>query len=210
MQASIIFSSLPFLYVFKICCPRLLSTKAACSPPLFSRIYSVHTEKLNREIISLNDQRVQKILLLPAKTTFKFTRSGKNSQASYFWVPVFARSLNAGRPSPLDHRLRRIGTRLGDKHPTRFRRVQGQVYFEEIPSSVQDSEILGSWMRIKHKWKAMGSASYPEAGKGRQRECILPMVPCGSSPVARLYLVKNEATEEKAAMGWCKLHHPWK
>ena len=57
-----------------------------------------------------------------------------------------------------------MGTRLGDKHPTRFRRVQGELNFEEIPSSVQDSEILGSWMRIKHKWKAMESASYPEAG----------------------------------------------
>ena len=57
-----------------------------------------------------------------------------------------------------------MGTRLGDKHPTRLRRVQGELNFEEIPSSVQDSEILGSWMRTKHKWKAMGSASYPEAG----------------------------------------------
>ena len=102
-----------------------------------------------------------------------------------------------------------MGTRLGDKHPTRFRRVQGELNFEEIPSSVQDSEILGSWMRTKHKWKAMGSASYPEAGKG-QRECIPPMVPCGLSPVARLYLAKNEAPEEEAAIGWCKLHHPWK
>ena len=26
----------------------------------------------------------------------------------------------------------------------------------------------------------------------------LPMVPCGSSPVARLYLAKNEAPEEEA------------
>ena len=56
----------------------------------------------------------------------------------------------------------------------------------------------------------MESASYPEAGMGRQRECILPMVPCGSSPVARLYLVKNEVPEEEAATGWCKLHHPRK
>ena len=36
------------------------------------------------------------------------------------------------------------GSRLGDKHPTRFRRVQGELNFEEIPSSVQDSEILRS------------------------------------------------------------------
>ena len=28
--------------------------------------------------------------------------------------------------------------------------------------------------------------------------CTLPMVPCGSSPVARLYLAKNEAPEEEA------------
>ena len=37
-----------------------------------------------------------------------------------------------------------MGTKLGDKHPKRFRRVQGELNFEEIPSSVQDSEILGS------------------------------------------------------------------
>ena len=29
--------------------------------------------------------------------------------------------------------------------------------------------------------------------------CTLPMVPCGSSPVARLYLAKNEAPEEEAS-----------
>ena len=28
--------------------------------------------------------------------------------------------------------------------------------------------------------------------------CTLPMVPCGSSPVTRLYLTKNEAPEEEA------------
>ena len=28
--------------------------------------------------------------------------------------------------------------------------------------------------------------------------CTLPMVPCGSSPVTRLYLAKNEAPEEEA------------
>ena len=32
--------------------------------------------------------------------------------------------------------------------------------------------------------------------------CTLPMVPCGSSPVARLYLAKNEAPEEEA--GECR------
>ena len=31
--------------------------------------------------------------------------------------------------------------------------------------------------------------------------CTLPMVPCGSSPVARLYLAKNEAPEEEAVVG---------
>ena len=30
--------------------------------------------------------------------------------------------------------------------------------------------------------------------------CTLPMVPCGSSPVARHYLAKNEAAEEEAGM----------
>ena len=30
--------------------------------------------------------------------------------------------------------------------------------------------------------------------------CTLPTVPCGSSPVARLYLAKNEAPEEEAGM----------
>ena len=33
--------------------------------------------------------------------------------------------------------------------------------------------------------------------------CTLPMVPCGSSPAARLYLAKNEAPEEKADLGLC-------
>ena len=55
----------------------------------------------------------------------------------------------------------------------------------------------------------MGSASYPEAGKG-QRECILPMFPCGSSLVARLYLVKNEAPEEEAAYGMVQTSSPLK
>ena len=32
--------------------------------------------------------------------------------------------------------------------------------------------------------------------------CTLPMVPCGSSPVARLYLAKNEAPEEEADVEW--------
>ena len=41
------------------------------------------------------------------------------------------------------------------------------------------------------------------ARKGRReghngRDCTLPMVPCGSSPVARLYLAKNKAPEEEA------------
>ena len=41
------------------------------------------------------------------------------------------------------------------------------------------------------------------ARKGRREGdngavCTLPMVPCGSSPVVRLYLAKNEAPEEEA------------
>ena len=38
----------------------------------------------------------------------------------------------------------------------------------------------------------------------RQRDspavCSLPMVPCGSSPISRLYLAKNEAPEEEAGL----------
>ena len=33
--------------------------------------------------------------------------------------------------------------------------------------------------------------------------CTLPMVPCGSSPVALLYLAKNEAPEEEDDLGLC-------
>ena len=33
--------------------------------------------------------------------------------------------------------------------------------------------------------------------------CTLPMVPCGSSPAARIYLAKNEATEQEADLGLC-------
>ena len=31
----------------------------------------------------------------------------------------------------------------------------------------------------------------------------LPMVPCGSSPAARLHLARNEAPEEEADLGLC-------
>ena len=37
-----------------------------------------------------------------------------------------------------------------------------------------------------------------EGGKETTGVCTLPVVPCGSSPVARLYLTKNEAPEEEA------------
>ena len=43
--------------------------------------------------------------------------------------------------------------------------------------------------------------SYPDVSltdENVRANCTLPMVPCGSSPVARLYLAKNEAPEEKA------------
>ena len=48
---------------------------------------------------------------------------------------------------------------------------------------------------------SMKMCAQGKAGR-RQRAspavCALPMVPCGSSPVARLYLAKNEAPEEVA------------
>ena len=48
---------------------------------------------------------------------------------------------------------------------------------------------------------------FPRKAGRRQRArpavCTLPMVPCGSSPVARLYLAKNEAPEEEAAGTLC-------
>ena len=37
-----------------------------------------------------------------------------------------------------------------------------------------------------------------EGGKETTGVCTLPVVPCGSSPVSRLYLTKNEAPEEEA------------
>ena len=67
---------------------------------------------------------------------------------------------------------------------------------------------------------ATGPASYPvvslsmkmcaqrKAGRRQQTSpavCTLSMVPCGSSPVARLYLAKNEASEEEAADGQGKV-----
>ena len=49
-------------------------------------------------------------------------------------------------------------------------------------------------------------ASYPDVSLARAKEggketsavCTLPMAPCGSSLVARLFLAKNEAPEEEA------------
>ena len=44
-------------------------------------------------------------------------------------------------------------------------------------------------------------ASYPDVSltdENVRAHCTLPLVPCGTSPVARLYLAKNEAPEEKA------------
>ena len=53
-------------------------------------------------------------------------------------------------------------------------------------------------------------ASYPDVSlsmkmcaqrkAGRRAVCTLPMVPCGSLPVARLYNAKNEAPEEEAVV----------
>ena len=37
-----------------------------------------------------------------------------------------------------------------------------------------------------------------EGGKDTAALCTLPMVPCRSSPVARLYLAKNEEPEKEA------------
>ena len=48
------------------------------------------------------------------------------------------------------------------------------------------------------------SRAQRKAGRRQQASpavCTLPMVPCGSSPVARLYLAKNEAPEEEAVKG---------
>lgn len=41
----------------------------------------------------------------------------------------------------------------------------------------------------------------PYGKKGGAHFSEVPMVPCGSSPVARLYLSKNEAPEEEVAGG---------
>ena len=59
----------------------------------------------------------------------------------------------------------------------------------------------------KTQVKGDGICLVSRGGKGATG-VFLPMFPCGSSLVARLYLVKNEAPEEEAAMAWCKLHHP--
>ena len=90
-------------------------------------MYSAHAEKLNREIISLNDKKLKTKDFTTNKTpacqalnlhvVAKTVRQTVRRQS--FLVPVFARSLK--------------------DHSEEFRKN-----IEEIPSSVQDSEILGT------------------------------------------------------------------
>ena len=71
---------------------------------------------------------------------------------------------------------------------------------------------------IPPPWYKGGAASYPDVSlsmkmcahrkAGRRRRdvaspavCTLPMVPCGSLPIARNYFAKNEVPEEKEAEG---------
>ena len=71
---------------------------------------------------------------------------------------------------------------------------------------------------IKMTWdlpRTQTSLSRPKCARKGRREgdngrdgaspavCTLPMVPCGSSPAARIYLAKNEATEQEADLGLC-------
>ena len=45
---------------------------------------------------------------------------------------------------------------------------------------------------------SMKMCAQRKAGRRQRARLRLPMVPCGSSPVAGLYLAKNEAPEEEA------------
>ena len=45
---------------------------------------------------------------------------------------------------------------------------------------------------------SMKMCAQRKAGRRQRARLRLPMVPCGASPVARLYLAKNEAPEEEA------------
>ena len=47
---------------------------------------------------------------------------------------------------------------------------------------------------------SMKMCAQRKAGRRQRARLRLPMVPCGSSPVARLYLAKNEAPEEEEAV----------
>ena len=61
--------------------------------------------------------------------------------------------------------------------------------FSPAAAILESEKTLGTRLRKAAKRKRASPAV-----------CILPMVPCSSSPVARLYLVKNEAPEEEAAI----------
>ena len=90
-------------------------------------------------------------------TSFKFTRSGKNSQARKFFGPSVRAVVERGKTQssrPPADQIEEWDQGWGTntlRDSEEFRKN-----FEEIPSSVQDSEILGLRIRIKHKKKAMG------------------------------------------------------
>ena len=82
----------------------------------------------------------------------------------------------------------------------KYRRRANLWNRQRIPDfrpSVKDTELL-----LPRTQTSLSRAQRKAGRRHRARRlvCTLPMVPCGSSPVARLYLAKKEAHEEEAGI----------
>ena len=79
---------------------------------------------------------------------------------------------------------------------------------------VQERKMENCWANFKTCLVPRRlSRAQRKAGRRQRAVCTLPMVPCGSSPVARLYLAKNEAPEGEAVtrlfQEFKTLDQPW-
>ena len=76
----------------------------------------------------------------------------------------------------------------------------------DLRSSVKDTELL-----LPRTQTSLSRAQRKAGRRHRARRlvCTLPMVPCGSSPVARLYLAKKEAHEEEAGICFIFVLQKW-
>ena len=73
-------------------------------------------------------------------------------------------------------------------------------------------KLLGKFQDLPRTQTSLSRAQR-KAGRRQRAVCTLPMVPCCSSPVARLYLAKNETPEEEAVsrlfQEFKTLYQPW-